>query len=159
MLQALDDYERATLADALRSQSHPDGARIVREGDRPADGMYFIEKGAARVTISIDELDGAEKTVAWLGVGDYFGEMALLEDGARTASVYAVGASGDDASLPGAAGGGAAATCHVVVAFLERESFERLLGPCVDIMKRKSLTYTRSLSSRSVSDVVLDNEH
>lgn len=171
MLRALDDYERATLADALRPQTYPDGACIVREGDRPADGMYFIEKGAARVTMKVGtDPYSTEKTVAWLGVGDYFGEMALLEDGPRTASVYAscitptpTGAR-DDLNTASAAAGVGDGSSHqhmatgpasslVTVAFLERESFERLLGPCVDIMRRKSLTYTRSLSGRLVSSM------
>ena len=87
MLGALDDYERATLADALRSIAFADGDRIVAEGDAVADGMYFIERGAARVTIT---KDGRETEVTQLATGDYFGEMALLENGVRTASVYAV---------------------------------------------------------------------
>jgi len=138
MLGALDDYERATLADALRSQSFADGDRIVAEGDMLADGMYFIERGNARVTIT---KDGKETEVSRLATGDYFGEMALLENGVRTASVYAVSdqqqrATNDDSdSFKDGA---------VRVAFLERESFERLLGPCLDVLKRNTEAYQKS---------------
>jgi cAMP-dependent protein kinase regulator len=55
--------------------------------------------------------------------------MALVENAPRSATVYAA-----------AAGAGS----KVKVAFLERESFERLLGPCLDIMKRKMKTYQKS---------------
>jgi len=138
MLEALDDYERATLADALRSQSFADGDRIVAEGDTVADGMYFIERGEARVTIT---KDGKETEVTRLATGDYFGEMALLENGARTASVYAViqqqNRNGDDDSTT-------ADNINVRVAFLERESFERLLGPCLDVLKRNTEAYQKS---------------
>jgi len=138
MLGALDDYERATLADALRSQSFADGDRIVAEGDTVADGMYFIERGAARVTIT---KDGQETEVTRLATGDYFGEMALLENGARTASVYAVDEqkkqSGGDNSESFNSNG-------VRVAFLERDSFERLLGPCLELLKRNTEAYQKS---------------
>lgn len=161
MLDALDDYERATLADALRSRTYADCERVVAEGDAQADGMYFIERGAARVTIT---KDGRETEVSRLAAGDYFGEMALLENGARTASVYAVvdpastadvngtasaipaeAASSSTVAPPAAAAAVVAATAGVVrVAFLERESFERLLGPCLDVLKRKTQTYQKS---------------
>jgi len=139
MLGALDDYERATLADALRSQLFADGDRIVAEGDTVADGMYFIERGAARVTIT---KDGHETEVTRLATGDYFGEMALLENGARTASVYAV------AELQSSRNGGENSESfkndEVRVAFLERESFERLLGPCLELLKRNTEAYQKS---------------
>jgi len=134
MLGALDDYERATLADALRSQSFADGDRIVAEGDLVADGMYFIERGAARVTIT---KDGRETEVSRLVTGDYFGEMALLENGARTASVYAVNEQQQN-------GNDDPDSFKVRVAFLERESFERLLGPCLELLKRNTEAYQKS---------------
>jgi len=137
MLGALDDYERATLADALRSLSYNDGDRIVAEGDTVADGMYFVERGAARVTIT---KDGRETEVTRLAAGDYFGEMALLENGARTASVYAV----DEQQQQQGDSAKSFTSGEVRVAFLERESFERLLGPCLDVLKRNMEAYQKS---------------
>lgn len=121
MLQSLDSYERMTLADALVSRSYEDGECIIREGDGQADGMFFVEWGDVRVTIC-DQ--GEEKVVSRATNGMYFGEMALLEDTERSASVYAIG--------------------KVKVAFLEKECFERLLGPCLDVMKRNTMTYQKS---------------
>jgi cAMP-dependent protein kinase regulator len=121
MLKSLDTYERMSLADALTSRTFTDGQCIIREGDE-ADGMYFLERGKVRVTIT---KDGHETEVReCLGEGSYFGEMALVNNQPRSASVYADG--------------------PVKVAFLERSSFERLLGPCLDIMKRNIKSYTTS---------------
>ncbi|GFO14671.1 CAMP-dependent protein kinase type ii regulatory subunit [Plakobranchus ocellatus] len=124
MLNSLDDYERMNIADALISKSYPSGHAIMQQGDE-ADGMYFIEEGSVSVKI----LKGSEEVeVVRLHKGKYFGEVALIEDKPRTAAVYAVEA--------------------VKLAFLERESFERLLGPCLEIMKRNSSKYKKNQKSK-----------
>lgn len=117
MLSSLDNYERMNLADALTSAIFQDGDCIIRVGAE-ADGMYFVEEGEVRVMVV---KDGTETEVARMGTGCYFGEMALVENSPRTASVYAVG--------------------RTRAAFLERKCFERLLGPCLDIMKRNIDAY------------------
>jgi cAMP-dependent protein kinase regulator len=121
LLQHLDAYERMNVADALSSTSFEDGQCIIREGAE-ADGMYFIEQGRVRVTIT---RDGRETDASVVETGGYFGEMALVENAPRSASVYADGGP-------------------VRVAFLERKCFERLLGPCLDIMRRNITTYKKS---------------
>lgn len=126
MLQPLDSYERMSLADALVSRLYSPGERIIREGDTQPDGMYFIEKGQVKVTITTD---GKETEVKRISAGQYFGEIALLDNSPRTASVYAMGEENDP---------------PVKLAFLERQSFERLLGPCLDIMKRNTASYILS---------------
>lgn len=120
MLDTLDEYERMNIADALISRSFQDGHAIIKQGDE-ADGMYFIEEGSVSVRIKKGD---QEVEVVTLQKGKYFGEVALIEDKPRTAAVYAVGA--------------------VKLAFLERQSFERLLGPCLDIMKRNSSAYKKN---------------
>ncbi|KAK2144375.1 hypothetical protein LSH36_763g01025 [Paralvinella palmiformis] len=120
LLESLDNYERMNLADALVSRYYDDGQTIIVEGD-VADGMYFVEQGNTRVTIT---KAGKEVEVSRLSPGEYFGEMALVENKPRSATVYSIG--------------------KVKVAFLERDSFERLLGPCLDIMKRKISKYEKS---------------
>jgi len=118
ILKSLEHYERSNLADALMSKTFKDGTCIIRQGDQ-ADGMFFLEKGVIRVTII--NPNGEEEELGEHQKGKYFGELALIENQPRSANVYAKG--------------------DVKVAFLERESFERLLGPCLDIMKRNSEVY------------------
>ena len=65
----------------FRQQTAAPGQRIIRAGER-GQAAYFIEAGAVEVTV-------ADRTVR-LGAGDYFGEMALLTGGRRSADVTAV---------------------------------------------------------------------
>jgi CRP-like cAMP-binding protein len=62
------------------------GASLVRQG-QPADGAYIIESGDADVITALP--GGGEAAVARLGPGSVLGEMALLDGGARSATVIA----------------------------------------------------------------------
>jgi CRP/FNR family cyclic AMP-dependent transcriptional regulator len=62
--------------------SHKVGTVIAREGE-PGVGLFIIIDGKADVSIG-----GSRKTT--LGPGDFFGEIALLDGGPRTATVTAV---------------------------------------------------------------------
>lgn len=121
MLKALQNYERMNLADALVTKRFQHNERIIKQGDA-ADGMYFIEEG--KVSVRMDQ-EGGEIEISKLGKGQYFGELALVTHRPRAASVYADG--------------------EVKVAFLEVEAFERLLGPCMEIMKRNIDDYETQL--------------
>uniref|UniRef100_A0A161M7N7 cAMP-dependent protein kinase type II regulatory subunit n=1 Tax=Triatoma infestans TaxID=30076 RepID=A0A161M7N7_TRIIF len=135
MLESLKPYERLNLADALAPKTFTDGEIIIKQGDI-ADGMYFIESGEVQVTILNEEEEEIE--IKRLHTGDYFGELALVTHKPRAASVYAVG--------------------DVKTAYLDVDAFERLLGPCMQIMQRNISTYEQQLiqifgSKRQISDV------
>ena len=59
--------------------------QIVRQGDH-GDAMYLVLEGELRVRLMID---GKEKTLATLGIGEFFGEMSLFDHGPRSADVIA----------------------------------------------------------------------
>jgi len=135
MLRTLQEYERMNLADALIPRTFKDGECIIKQGD-VADGMYFIEDG----TVSIRMLDETNKEVEIkrIQASGYFGELALVTHNRRAASAYAIGV--------------------VKLAFLDVEAFERLLGPCMNIMKRNIDDYENQLhkifgSNLNVNDI------
>lgn len=73
--------ERERLAHCARREVVPAGLMITTFGER-GDELYVIEEGRAYVTIDSQRL-------AELGAGDIFGEIALVGDDWRTASVLA----------------------------------------------------------------------
>ncbi|XP_013786013.1 cAMP-dependent protein kinase type II regulatory subunit-like, partial [Limulus polyphemus] len=131
----LQPYERMNLCDALMPKTYPDGEMIIKQGDA-ADGMYFVEEGVVRI-VMMSESD-EEKELLRLIKGQYFGELALVTHKPRAASAYAVGS--------------------VRLAFLDVHAFERLLGPCMDILKRNIDEYEEELirvfgSKSNISDL------
>jgi MFS family permease len=71
-----------SLTQAMRPESFEPGEVIVRQGD-PGDRYFLIARGAVRV-----EIDG--RIVQTQGPGDGFGEIALMRNVPRTASVIAI---------------------------------------------------------------------
>jgi CRP/FNR family cyclic AMP-dependent transcriptional regulator len=70
-----------TIAKAVKEVRHPAGEVVATEGE-PGAGLFVIDRGEADVTIGGKKLNH-------LGPGDFFGEMALLDGGPRTATVTA----------------------------------------------------------------------
>jgi CRP/FNR family transcriptional regulator, cyclic AMP receptor protein len=77
----LDDRELERLANEFKERRFPAGASVVSEGASGA-AFFVIAEGQATVTVQGDER-------ARLGAGDHFGEIALLDEGVRTATVTA----------------------------------------------------------------------
>jgi ABC-type lipoprotein export system ATPase subunit len=70
----------------IEALSYLPGAAIIREGT-PPDNFYIITKG--RVDIVLQQPGGSEIVVTTMGVGQYFGEIALLHGGMHNATVRA----------------------------------------------------------------------
>ena len=83
LFRTLDAARIAAVAGVLRARRAERGERLIRKGDQ-ADSMYFIVSG----DVEIDTESGAPRSR--LGAGDFFGEIALIADRARTATVTAL---------------------------------------------------------------------
>ena len=68
-------------------RSYPKGVRVFHEGDH-SDACYIVRSGDLRVTR--EHPDGRAIALATLGPGDIFGELAMLDGEARSASVEAL---------------------------------------------------------------------
>jgi len=91
ILADLDDEEKELAAGHLNYEQYHDGQAIIRQGD-VGETFYLIERGQVEVLVA--DPDGRERSVALLGEGDYFGEIALLKRVPRTASCVARGKVG-----------------------------------------------------------------
>jgi CRP-like cAMP-binding protein len=77
----LNDKDLDQLARQMHERRFPEGAEVTREGATGA-GFFVIAEGNADVSIG-----GEHRTT--LGPGDHFGEVALIDDGVRSASITA----------------------------------------------------------------------
>ncbi|MFH1351265.1 MAG: cyclic nucleotide-binding domain-containing protein [Pseudomonadota bacterium] len=76
-----------SLAASCVERSFKEGDALVEQGDS-GRGLYIIVSGKVKIvkeTVSGDQLE-----IAILGPGEFFGEMAVLDDAPRSASVYAL---------------------------------------------------------------------
>lgn len=110
LLSSLTPYERSKIADALDTQKFPPGASIIKQGD-PGEAFYILESGEAEAY-----KEGVDAPLTSYKKGDYFGELALLNNAPRAASVVS--------------------KTEVKVATLGKDGFQRLLGPVEGIMRR-----------------------
>lgn len=115
LLSELTLYERSKIADALDTAKFAPGTTIIQEGE-PGEAFFFLEQGEAEAFKS--DVGGGKEPVKKYKKGDYFGELALLDDKPRAASVVATTEG------------------EVKVAYLGKQGFQRLLGPVEAIMRR-----------------------
>jgi voltage-gated potassium channel len=107
LFAGLDAAAIATIMDLLHSHIYDAGEEVVREGD-PAHSMYFIAEGDVAVTLASGETR--------LTIGEFFGEMAILEGRAHRHLVTAL------------------SRCRLLV--LRREDFNRLGRLHPEILER-----------------------
>lgn len=81
LFSGLEHRDLERIADSFKERSYAAGDAIATEGQGGA-GFFIIGEGSAKVSVG-----GEER--ATLGPGDYFGEIALIDEGARTATVTA----------------------------------------------------------------------
>src|SRR5260370_20561470 len=88
LFTGLDKKELHTLAESCQERKYSAGTRIMSQGDTGV-GLYIITGGKVRITHSSGP-GQAEEDLGTAGAGDVLGEMALLDDLPRSASVTAV---------------------------------------------------------------------
>jgi CRP/FNR family cyclic AMP-dependent transcriptional regulator len=81
LFQDFDDDDLERLSRQMKERTFPEGAAVTTEGDTGV-GFFVIAEGNATVSVG-----GETKTT--LGPGDYFGEIALIDEGVRSASITA----------------------------------------------------------------------
>ena len=122
VLTALSVYERLTIADALTSKYYPAGETIIKEGEEGYE-FFIVENGEV---ICTKMLAGKETEVSdALSTGDYFGELSLINNEVRAATVKAVKDT----------------TCLSI----DRKTFKRLLGPLETLLRENGESYAKYL--------------
>jgi len=85
LFRNLDASRIAAVAGVLRARRAERGERLIRKGD-PGDSMYFVVSG----DVEVDMESGAPQ--GRLTAGDFFGEIALIAERPRTATITAISA-------------------------------------------------------------------
>lgn len=114
LLAGIDDYMRSQVSDALKPEVFQKGEVIVKQ-DEPGDKFYIIEEG----TLYADK--GGQKVMDY-NSGDYFGELALLKNQPRAASVIVTSDT-------------------VKVLSMSRQAFNKMLGPLQGILAQGGTKY------------------
>lgn len=84
LFRGLDDEQVQYIADLCHEQNLVNGTTIFEQGDA-GDNLYIVGRG--QVEVSIRDADGTSRPAVYLGEGQVFGEMALIDDAPRSASV------------------------------------------------------------------------
>jgi hypothetical protein len=85
ILGALSDEQLERFVGIMETQKVPQWTQLVKQGDH-GDAMYLVLEGELRVRMMVDD---KEVILATLGVGEFFGEISLFDQGPRSADVIA----------------------------------------------------------------------
>ena len=119
IFDTLTETEKEMVCDCFKDLHYKDGDYLIREGE-DGDTFFCIQKGVCEAFRRNNTTNKNEKVMTYKE-NDYFGELALLRNTPRAASIVAVG--------------------PVDVVCIERAAFKRLFGPLEDILKRNTKKY------------------
>ena len=88
LFSSLDKRELETLAKSCQERKYSAGTVLIKQGDTGV-GLYVIINGHVKTTLSKNP-DRAEVDLGTYGAGSVLGEMALLDDLPRSATITAV---------------------------------------------------------------------
>ena len=87
LFASLPDDQLRTLAAVVTRRSAPRASVIMAAGDQ-IDSLYIVISG--RLKVMMGDADGKEVILSLIGPGEYFGEMGLIDDSPRSASVVSI---------------------------------------------------------------------
>jgi CRP/FNR family transcriptional regulator, cyclic AMP receptor protein len=99
LFRDLTKQQLAQVARITRLETFDQDTTVFEQGD-PGNKMYIVRRG--QVEIQVKDVVGRLHSVLILGEGQVFGEMALLDQGTRSASVAAVQPGAEVVSIDGA---------------------------------------------------------
>lgn len=134
LFSGLDDGELEKLSKVSGRKRAERGAFVVRAGEG-TDSLYVLLAGRAKVTNTDEE--GREIILAWLGPGEFFGEMGLIDGSPRSANVVA------------------AEPCELL--FLSKEAFQRCLQDNFQVAQKlmKTLVLRLREADRKIESLAL----
>ena len=121
ILKSIDPYELGQICDALKIKIFTKGDFIIKQGEK-GDDFFILDEGKAHAEKVFEEGKPPEKVKEYES-GGFFGELALLKNEPRAASIIA--------------------DTHCKCLYLDRMAFKRLLGPLEDILQRNSENYIK----------------
>ena len=138
LFSQLAPAELQRVVEVARERSYPKNSVILFEDD-PGDALYVVAMGQVKVVL-IGE-DGREVILSVLGEGEFFGEMALIDDEPRSAHVIAM----EDSAL----------------IVLRREDFQGILihAPGIALALLKELSRRLRRVDEKVGSLVLLDVH
>lgn len=120
LFSSIDEYELMTIADAMKVLVLEEGTEIIKQGDS-GDCFFIVMEGECVAMKAFVEGQEPQKVMTHK-LGDYFGELSLISNAPRAASVVA-------------------STPNVQLMSMDRKTFKRLMGPIVDILRREAVRY------------------
>ena len=87
LFSSFSDHQLAALFPAIQHRSYPRHSFMLRAGEK-SDALYIILSGRAKIVI--DDGEGREVTLTTIGPSEFFGEMSLIDEKPRSASVEAL---------------------------------------------------------------------
>eukprot|EP00443_Scrippsiella_acuminata_P045215 CAMPEP_0115307284 /NCGR_PEP_ID=MMETSP0270-20121206/73051_1 /TAXON_ID=71861 /ORGANISM="Scrippsiella trochoidea, Strain CCMP3099" /LENGTH=321 /DNA_ID=CAMNT_0002725701 /DNA_START=60 /DNA_END=1025 /DNA_ORIENTATION=- len=118
LFQGLSVTLLENIIDALKVETHPQGATIIEQG---ADGNEFFIVYEGQVVASRSVPEQPEPITFVHEAGDYFGELSLLRDEPRAATVVTA--------------------TNVQLLSMDRATFKRLMGPAEEFLEREASRY------------------
>lgn len=85
LFAAFSDQQISMLLNYVQHRSFPRNVYVIQAGDE-TDSLYVMLSGKVKVVIADEQ--GREVILGFLGAQDFFGEMGILDDSPRSASVY-----------------------------------------------------------------------